>query len=446
MPLVYNTQRPAPIDRGSSDERRWPAAVRLDSRQPPCAMVGAVTPRPFRTRLLLLLVAVLTPAACSDDSGTTAQPIRTDPVSGVRLDEATRARLQRSFERSFATEIAGTQTPGAVALVEVGHEQWVSSLGVADISSQEPMTQDRRLRIASLTKTFVATAVLQLVDEGQLALDDPLERFVPGIAGGDQVTVRDLLAMASGVWSFTSDEALVARFDADPALAWTVGDTVDLLREHSADFAPEAKVVYSDSNYVLLGMIVEQITGRPIGEVIEERILKPLGLTATRFPADDEPGVPVPAAVGYLPTSTSAPSDGDTSGDLRPVTVINPTFAWASGAMTSTVDDLARWAAEVTVGTLISPELQAQRLQTRRFTEVDVDYGYGLGVMNTKDMFGHTGGIVGFGAVMTRFPAADATFVVLVNSSTNFDNASLDIFNALLGELFPEQVTLPTGR
>ena len=368
-------------------------------------------------------------------------------MSAVRLDEATRARLQRSFEQSFATEIAGgTQTPGAVVLVSVGEAEWVSSLGVAEISSQEPMTADRRFRIASLTKTFVATAVLQLVDEGRLALDDPLERFVPGIADADRITVRDLLAMTSGVWSFTSDEALVAQFDGDPTLPWAVDDTLNLLRNHGADFAPGSKVVYSDSNYVLLGVILEQVTGRPVGEVIEERILEPLGLTETRFPTDDEPGVPAPAAVGYLPTSTSARSGGDTAGDPRPVTAINPTFAWTSGAMTSTASDLARWAAELTDGTLLSPELQAQRLQTRRFSGVDVDYGYGLGVMNTKDLFGHTGGIVGFGAVMMRFPAADATFVVLVNASTNFDNASLDIFNALLGELFPEQVTLPTGR
>jgi len=390
----------------------------------------------------LLLVAVLAAAACGGGEGSSTQPGPMTPVSDVRLDEATRARLQRSFERSFATEIAGTQTPGAAVLVAVGDDEWVSSLGVAEISAREPMTADRRFRIASLTKTFVATAVLQLVDEGQVALDDPLERFVPGIANGDRVTVRDLLAMSSGVWSFTSDEALVARFDGDPMLPWTVDDTLDLVRDHDADFSPGAEVVYSDSNYVLLGTILEQVTGQPIGEVIEERILEPLALTETSFPSDDEPGVPAPAAVGYLPTGTSA----QPGGDLRPVTAINPTFAWASGAMTSTARDLGRWAAELTDGTLLSPELQAQRLQTRRFSGVNVDYGYGLGVMNTKDLFGHTGGIVGFGAVMMRFPAADATFVVLVNASTNFDNASLDIFNALLGELFPEQVTLPTGR
>ena len=235
------------------------------------------------------------------------------PTSTVGLDEATRARLQRAFEQSFATEIAGTQTPGAVALVEVGDEGWVSSLGVADISSQEPMTPDRKFRIA--------------------------------------------------------------RFDADPMLPWTVDDTIDLLREHDADFAPGAEVAYSDSNYVLLGRILEEVTGRPIREVIEDRFST--------------------ARVDRSPTSPLT----RTGCSARP-----------------------------------------------QFTGVDVDYGYGLGVMKMKDMYGHDGGIVGFGVIVRRYPAEDATFVVLVNSGSNFDNASIDIFNALLGELFPEQVTLPTGR
>jgi D-alanyl-D-alanine carboxypeptidase len=387
-----------------------------------------------------MCTALLALAGCGEGEGTTAQPGRAGDVAEVRLDEATRARLQRSFEESFATRIAGAQTPGAVVLVSIGAEQWISALGVADVASQEPMTADRRFRIASLTKTFVATAVLQLVDEGQLALDDSLDTFVPGIADGGRVTVRDLLAMSSGVWSFTSDEAVVAEFDADPTLPWSVDDTLALIRDHDAAFTPGAEVVYSDSNYVLLGEIVEQVTGRPIDEVIEQRILEPLGLAETHFPADADTGVPPPAAVGYLPTGTSPDAD------LQPITAINPTFGWAAGAMTATAGDLARWAAELTDGSLLSPELQAQRLETRRFTGVDVDYGYGLGVMNAADLYGHDGGIVGFGAVMMRYPEEDATFVVLVNASTNFDNASLDIFNALLGELYPDQITLSTGR
>ena len=387
-------------------------------------------------RALALLCVAAFGVACGSGNGETESSTSTVPASTVTLDQATRERLQRAFEQSFATKIAGTQTPGAVALVEVGDAEWLSSVNVADIASQEPMTPDRRFRIASVTKTFVATAILQLVDEGQLALDDTLERFVSGIAGGETITIRDLLAMSSGVWSFTSDDALIARFDADPMLPWTVDDTIDLVRQHDADFAPGTEVAYSDSNYVLLGRILEEVTGRPIIEVIDARVLEPLGLTETEFPADDEPGVPASAAVGYLPTD----------GGLRAVTDINPAFGWAAGAMTSTASDLVRWVAELTDGTLLSPELQAQRLEARQFTGVDIDYGYGLGVMNTKDMYGHDGGIVGSGVIMMRYPSQDATIVVLVNSGTNFDNASIDIFHALLGELFPEQVTLPTGR
>jgi D-alanyl-D-alanine carboxypeptidase len=376
-----------------------------------------------------------TPAQAS--SGSPAATASSSRVPAIRLDEATKARLQSSFERSFATKIAGSQTPGAAVLVSIGDDVWSSQLGVSNLATNEPIRPDSRFRIASLTKTFVATAILQLADAGRLSLDDPLEKYVTGIANGKQITIRQLLAMSAGVWSFTYDKPLIARFDADPMLTWSVEDTVDLVRSKPADYPPDAKVMYSDSNYVLLGVILEKASGQSVPDYLRAKILEPLGLTGTVFPTDDQPGVPAPATVGYLPVEGKG---------LRPIESINPAFAWASGAMTSTAQDLARWAKELTEGTLISPAAQQQRLKTRQFTGVDVDYGYGLGVMNTTDMIGHDGGIVGSGAVMFRYPAADATFVVLVNASSNFDNASLDIYNALLGDLYPDQITKPTGR
>lgn len=389
-------------------------------------------------------------SACSPvGTGVGTAPVERSPTSPgapsgsssssqpVRLDEATRTRLQASFERSFATKIAGSQTPGAAVLVSIGTDVWSSQLGVGDVSTKEPVRPDSRFRIASLTKTFVATAILQLADAGKLSLDDPLETYVTDIANGKQITVRQLLAMSAGVWSFTYDKPLIARYDADPMLKWTVDDTVDLIRSKPADHPPDAEVVYSDSNYVLLGVILEKVSGQSVQDYLRSRVIEPLGLTGTTFPADDEPGVPAPATVGYLPEQGKG---------LQPIKLINPAFAWAAGAMTSTAPDLARWSRELTEGTMISPAARQQRLRTRRFTGVDVDYGYGLGVMNTKNMIGHDGGIVGSGAVMFRYPAADATFVVLVNASSNFDNASLDIYNALLGDLYPDQVTKPTGR
>ncbi|HEU4694067.1 MAG TPA: serine hydrolase domain-containing protein, partial [Vicinamibacterales bacterium] len=217
------------------------------------------------------------------------------------LDEATKARLQTSFERSFATKIAGSQTPGAAVLVTIGDDVWSSQLGVSNLSTNEPIRPDTRFRIASLTKTFVATAILQLADEGRMSLDDPLEKYVAGIANGKQITVRQLLAMSAGVWSFTHDRPLIARFDADPMLDWRVEDTVDLVRSKPADYSPDAKVIYSDSNYVLLGVVLEKVSGQSVSDHLRTRILKPLGLTGTAFPSDDQPGVPAPAAAGYLP-------------------------------------------------------------------------------------------------------------------------------------------------
>ena len=298
----------------------------------------------------------------------------------VRLDEATRAQLQSSFERSFATRIAGSQTPGAAVLVSIGDDVWSSQLGVADLATNEPIRPDSRFRVASVTKSFVATAILELADDGRLSLDDPLAKYVTGVANGDRITVRQLLAMSAGVWSFTSDKSLVARFDADPMLPWSVDDTIALIRAQPADYEPDAKVIYSDSNYVLLGVILEKVSGQAVPDFLRTRILEPLGLRGTDFPTDDQPGVPAPAVVGYLP------ADG---ASLRPIESINPAFAWTSGAMTSTPQDLARWARELTEGTLISPAAQQERVRTRQFTGVDVNYGYGLGVMNTKDMIGH---------------------------------------------------------
>lgn len=384
-------------------------------------------------------VALMAGCAPGPAGGSRASSTVETAASAVvgRLDAATEARLQDAFERKFATVVAGVRTPGASVFVSVGSDVWSSQLGVADAAAGAPVSADGRWRIASVTKPFVAEAVLRLVEAGRLSLDARLDQFVPHIANGATITVRQLLDMSAGVWSFTGDQDLVARFDADPTLTWSVEQTVALIRAHPADFAPGTKVAYSDSNYVLLGLILQDVTGRTAAQVVTDTVIRPLGLTGTAFPDDTQTSVPSPAVVGYLPKTET----------LHPVTAINPAFAWTSGAMTSTVADLATWAKELTAGTLLSPGVQAERLRTRQFTGVgDVDYGYGLGVMRTRSMIGHTGGIIGFGTVVFRYPAADATFVVVVNASSNFDNASLDIYNALVAVLYPDQVTLPTGR
>lgn len=363
-------------------------------------------------------------------SGSTSSGAWSVEPSGTpaTLDEATRAVLQTSFEETFAAAtVGGVQTPGAVAYVSIGDQEWISALGVSDVDTKVPVDPAQHGRIGSITKPIVATAVLELVDGGRLSLDDPLEKFATGVANGDRITVRQLLSMSSGVWNYTTDQALVDTFATTPMAPWTIDQTIDLIRAHPADFEPGTKVAYCDSNYVLLGRIVEVVTGQPVNQVVRTIVTEPLGMTGTRMSADDEPGVPPPCMGSYMPAD----------GRLVPIPELNPDFAWTAGAATSTVADLALFAREVAEGSLLSPELQAERLSTTKFTGVDLNVGYGLGVLTMNDLVGHNGDITGGGGTMFRLPEQDATFVVLVNLSTNSENSSGAIANALIDDLYP---------
>ncbi|WP_420121523.1 serine hydrolase domain-containing protein [Nakamurella sp.] len=367
-------------------------------------------------------------SASASSSGGSSAPASSPAAAPVRLDDATRARLQASFEQTFAAAtVDGVPTPGAIAYVSVGDQEWTSALGVSDVDTKAPVDPAGHGRIGSITKPIVASAVLVLVDQGKLSLDDPLAKYIPGIANGDRITVRQLLSMSSGVWNYTTDQQLVDTFATAPMTPWTIDQTIDLIRSHPADFAPGEKVAYCDSNYVLLGRIAELVTGQPVSEVVRTLVTEPLGLTGTRMPADDQPGVPDPGIGSYQPIN----------GQPAAIPDLNPTFAWTAGAATSTVPDLARFAREVTDGSLLSPELQAQRLATTTFTGIPLDVGYGLGVLNMNDLIGHNGDITGGGGTMLRLPAEDATFVVLVNLSTNAENSSGAIANALIDDLYP---------
>ena len=353
----------------------------------------------------------------------------------VTLDDATRSELDALFAQGF--EAAGVT--GATARVTIGGQTWAATAGVDDLGTGAPFVADNHVRIASITKTYTANAILQLVDEGELSLDDTLEQHIPGIANGAEITIEDLLAMRSGVWDFTADDDLVARFDADPMFAWTPEQTIELIKAQPADFAPGEKVVYCDSNYVLLGRILEQITGMTASEAINTMVIDRLGLQDTDFPAADQPGVPAPATTGHLP----APEGSDAAPTI--VGDVNPQFAWTAGAITSTVDDLEAWGVELGDGTLLTPETQARRLRSEPFDGQEL-VGYGLGILTINDVVGHNGAIIGFSSIVLRYPEADATIVVVANESTNFSTPATDIAFAFLGALYPAQLPAAPAR
>jgi D-alanyl-D-alanine carboxypeptidase len=325
----------------------------------------------------------------------------------------------------------------------IGKDSWSRVAGVRDLATQEPFSLDDRVRCASITKSFCATAVLQLVDAGALSLDDRLDRFVPGIAGGDRITIEMMLGMRSGIYDFTSDETFLAAFETDPAMAWSDERTVDVIRAGTPAFEPGAKVVYADSNYALLGVVLRQVTGRPPGEVITEKVVAPLGLTATSYPTS--PAMPEPHPTGYVPVlvggDPNAPFDNAAS-PPRVVNEVNPDVPSTAGAMVSSLDDLRAWGRELGDGTLLSPASQERRIAaSARLDGQQLNLGYGLGVLTLNEFLGHDGAIYGYSTIVLRRPQTDTTIVLVANESTNSTTPTFAIAFSMIAALYPDQAT-----
>ena len=162
--------------------------------------------------------------------------------------------------------MAEKRLPGVnVGIWIPGRGTWVRSFGKADLATGAPMEIADHLRIASVTKTFTATAILQLVDAGKLSLDDTLSTFIEGIPNGDRITIRNLLGMTSGIYDFPADEQFMKDIAADPLMAFSADDVIAILRRNKPNFEPGAEVVYCDTNFIVLGVILEKVSGRQAG-------------------------------------------------------------------------------------------------------------------------------------------------------------------------------------
>jgi len=323
-----------------------------------------------------------------------------------------------------------TATPGAiVGIWYPGRGTWLHAAGIGDITTAAPFTVADHVRIASNTKTFVATVILQLVDEGALVLNDPLENYITGVPNGAEITLRQVLGMTAGIYDFVNDPVIAEGYNADPLLAFTPEDALAIIRASTPDFAPGERAQYSNSNYILLGLIAEEVTGQPIDVLIAERILTPLGMATTSFATT--PDMPMPFAHGY---DLGEPGDA-----LRDVTVSNPDIPWASGAMISTLADLRIWAAGLAEGTLISAETQRERLQFSPFETTPLEVGYGLGILTINGLLGHNGGILGYSSWVVHDPESGASIAVITNRAGNEGGTADPIFIGIASYLFPER-------
>lgn len=406
-----------------------------DSR-PTAAPTCTGTSSPTRRRLLQasgigLAAAIAPPAALAP----LAQEATPNPGDGD--GETFPPETQLALIGIVEAALADTMTPGAlVGVWYPGQGTWTAAMGISDLVIGAPVSLDDHVRIASITKTFTATVVLQLVEEGLLSLDDTLEQFIPGIPNGAEITIRQLLNMTAGIYSYVLDPLIAEDYVADPLFTFSHEQVADIVREHNAaDFAPGAETRYSDTNYVFLGSIIEQVTGRTAAEEITDRIIVPLGLTQTSFPNLTDTTLPEPILRGYLAGTPGEP--------LRDVTISNPDVAWTAGAMISTLGDLKTWAGALATGTLLSPELQAERLDMQVLRAGPVPVGYGLGILDLAGFLGHNGGILGYSSWMVYEPETGSTVVVVTNRASTEGGTADPIFYGILDLFFPGRFPAP---
>ncbi|MEU9088030.1 serine hydrolase domain-containing protein [Streptomyces sp. NPDC048357] len=351
----------------------------------------------------LLLFVTGVGAAPPAEAAPTPVAVTRGPV-GQDLDPATVARLDAAITAAMKKD----GIPGVtVGLWMPGRGDYVKSFGLADTASGTPMKTDLHTRVGSVTKTFTVTALLQLVDQGRIRLDAPVSTYLDGVPGGGKITLRQLAAMRSGLYDYTSDPEFLDSLRTDPHRSSTPQQLLDHAFAHPANFAPGAKWEYSNTNTVLLGLVIEKIGGQPLHTFLQQHVFGPLKLTSTSLPTGA--ALPEPHARGY----TAFTPDGA----VTDATTWNPSWAWAAGAVVSDLDDLHTWAPALADGRLLTPATQAQRLRTGPVGVPGISYG--LGIADVNGWLGHNGELPGYETIAAQLPQRKATLVVLVNSDVD---------------------------
>ena len=351
--------------------------------------------RPKRRRASVLAAALV--CASSLVLGTTAAQAGTGTAVGS-------APVKSGVEtglRPLMQDVVAAGVPGVVVRVQDGSETRLVAAGVADVTTGAALRPQARFKVASITKTFVATVVLQLVGEGRLSLDEPVGGRLPGLlANGNTITVRQLLNHRSGLFNYTDDPTFGQGLGQNRV--FTPRELVAFAEAHPSTAPPGTKWEYSNTNYVVVGLLVEAVTGHRLGQELRTRIFEPLGLKDTSFPVTTAQ-IPGYHAHGYVPTG------GVPTGPLPPeftltpdgllldVTQATPSTIWAAGNMISNAADLSRFYRALMTGGLLTPSM-LREMKTTVPTDPAKPAGlrYGLGIMRLPGSCGAIWGHNGF--------------------------------------------------
>jgi D-alanyl-D-alanine carboxypeptidase len=389
-------------------------------------------PRGAWAACLAVALALTALAGCAPAPAPPAPPA-TAPTADVP-PTALSPDVTAQIDRLGALAVGNGITGAIVSVSDPARGEFLRAYGTADTAGTA-MAADMHYRIASVSKTLTADAVLELAGQGTLSLDDPLARFVPDIPHGDVITVRDLLGMRGGVYDFTADPVFAARYTADPTLpGWTPDDVLAIVRANpDKAVAPRTRTFYSNSEYVLLGYVLEKASGQTAQEYLTGLVGR-LGLPATSFPTDT--ALPAPFSRGYIatgePTSNAEPP--------RDGTASNPLVPWTAGALVSTVADMTRYAPMLATDAGLPPEIAAQRQSWTPLTTSGVRLQYGLGITQLGDWVGHDGSIFGYSDLVFHLPAQRAKVVVMVNAGDGDAVPAQALWGEVVKLLYPDSL------
>jgi D-alanyl-D-alanine carboxypeptidase len=354
--------------------------------------------------------------------------------------------------------------PGTVVLIDSPSKgDWSQTFGTAVVGKQVPMKMTDLFRIGSNTKTMTSTVILQLVEEGKLKLSDPIAKFVPGVPNGKKITIRELAEMRSGLYSYSFDPGFNATIDRQPKKAWTANELLKIAFSHKSKFAPGAEYEYCNTNIILLGVVIEKLTGETATEAFQDRIFGPLKMKHSLLPEPDDASIPGPHAQGYqfgtnvqTLTSYAVPKDQQAAaldGTLKPIdyTNSNPSWAWTAGSAISTPRELATYAKALGTGKgLLSPKMQKLRLKSLRpvvpGSKSGVEYGIGLAQF-APGIVGHDGQVPGFSSFMAYDIKTGDTIILSANlaaSPITGENAAVELAKLIIGTLYGS-ADLPGG-
>ncbi|MEU5884115.1 serine hydrolase domain-containing protein [Spirillospora sp. NPDC047279] len=386
-----------------------------------------------RALTVLASVGVLSAATTGWASADAPEP---GPHAAVRTAGSqawSHARTQAALEA-----IVRQGTPGAIAEVRSGGRSWTGTAGVADFSGR-PRTSDERFRIASMTKPFTATVLLKLEAAGRLSLDDSVERWLPGVVRGPgyrptKITIRQLLNHTSGIFNYNDDEGFRARyagdaFDKNRYDRVPPRELVDIALAHPPVFQPgtPGRWKYSDTNYILAGMVIEKAGDGSYRDQVEEQIIKPLGLSGTSVPGTS-PSLPRPHAIHYSTLFEDGPN-----AEIRDVTELSPTVAFSAGEIISTTADVNMFLSRLLRGKVLPPAQQRAMFRTVAVEGADGHGGaedrYGLGIRKFKLtpgcwVWGHGGMIPG--SASRTAATSDGRHVLTMNRNGDWGEQALE--------------------